>query len=160
MSGSHNTAPVRGNTNPDINERQYPWRSSPCAMASTCPQARLRRLPDRQGRHPRVLRRRRHRNRLPPHRHRTVLLQRNPRWATASRPAASTERSCSSPPKVWLEHYGYEQTLKSVEISLRKLKTDYIDLLLLRTSRSPTCTAHGTRSEALQGRRGARRRRE
>lgn len=33
--------------------------------------------------------------------------------------------------KVWLEHYGYEQTLKSVEVSLRKLKTDYIDLLLL-----------------------------
>lgn len=33
--------------------------------------------------------------------------------------------------KVWVEHYGYEQCKKSVEISMRKLKTDYIDLMLL-----------------------------
>lgn len=33
--------------------------------------------------------------------------------------------------KVWLEHYGYEQTKASVYESLRKLKTDYIDLMLL-----------------------------
>lgn len=33
--------------------------------------------------------------------------------------------------KVWIEHYGYEQTKKSVEQSLKKLKTDYIDLMLL-----------------------------
>lgn len=33
--------------------------------------------------------------------------------------------------KVWLEHYGYEQTKASVEQSLKKLKTDYVDLLLL-----------------------------
>ncbi len=33
--------------------------------------------------------------------------------------------------KVWIEHYGYEQTKKSVEESLKKLKTDYIDLMLL-----------------------------
>lgn len=29
--------------------------------------------------------------------------------------------------KVWVEHYGYEETKKSVEDSLRKLKTDYLD---------------------------------
>ncbi len=33
--------------------------------------------------------------------------------------------------KVWIEHYGYEETKKSVYESLRKLKTDYIDLMLL-----------------------------
>ncbi len=33
--------------------------------------------------------------------------------------------------KVWVEHYGYDACRKSVEESLRKLKTDYIDLMLL-----------------------------
>lgn len=33
--------------------------------------------------------------------------------------------------KVWIEHYGYEQCRASVLESLRKLKTDYIDLCLL-----------------------------
>lgn len=33
--------------------------------------------------------------------------------------------------KVWVSNYGYENTKKSVEESLRKLKTDYIDLILL-----------------------------
>lgn len=33
--------------------------------------------------------------------------------------------------KVWIEHYGYEECKKSVEVSLRKLQTDYIDLMLL-----------------------------
>ncbi|MGN0477250.1 MAG: aldo/keto reductase [Ruminococcus sp.] len=33
--------------------------------------------------------------------------------------------------KVWIEHYGYEECKKSVEISMKKLKTDYLDLLLL-----------------------------
>lgn len=33
--------------------------------------------------------------------------------------------------KVWIEHYGYEATIASVLESLRKLKTDYIDLMLL-----------------------------
>lgn len=33
--------------------------------------------------------------------------------------------------KVWIEHYGYEETKKSVIESLRKLKTNYIDLVLL-----------------------------
>lgn len=33
--------------------------------------------------------------------------------------------------KVWIEHYGYEACKRSVEVSLRKLKTDYIDLVLL-----------------------------
>ena len=33
--------------------------------------------------------------------------------------------------KVWVEHYGYEEAIKSVEESLRKLQTDYLDLMLL-----------------------------
>ncbi|MDO4556184.1 MAG: aldo/keto reductase [Lachnospiraceae bacterium] len=33
--------------------------------------------------------------------------------------------------KVWIEHYGYEECRKSVEESLKKLKTDYLDLCLL-----------------------------
>ncbi len=33
--------------------------------------------------------------------------------------------------KVWIDNYGYEKCLKSVETSLKKLKTDYIDLVLL-----------------------------
>mgnify|MGYP004601753497 FL=1 len=33
--------------------------------------------------------------------------------------------------KIWVEHYGYEECKKSVLESLRKLKTDYIDLMLL-----------------------------
>lgn len=33
--------------------------------------------------------------------------------------------------KVWIEHYGYEETKKSVLESMRKLKTDYLDLVLL-----------------------------
>ena len=33
--------------------------------------------------------------------------------------------------KVWLEHYGEGATRASVEDSLRKLKTDYLDLVLL-----------------------------
>lgn len=33
--------------------------------------------------------------------------------------------------KVWVEHYGYEECKKSVLESLRKLQTDYIDLMLL-----------------------------
>ena len=32
---------------------------------------------------------------------------------------------------MWVEHYGYEETRKSVEESLRKLQTDYLDLMLL-----------------------------
>ncbi len=33
--------------------------------------------------------------------------------------------------KVWIEHYGYEDAKKSVLQSMEKLKTDYIDLMLL-----------------------------
>lgn len=33
--------------------------------------------------------------------------------------------------KVWIEHYGYDETRKSVLDSLKKLKTDYLDLCLL-----------------------------
>ncbi len=33
--------------------------------------------------------------------------------------------------KVWVEHYGYEQAKKSVFESMRKLRSDYLDLVLL-----------------------------
>lgn len=33
--------------------------------------------------------------------------------------------------KVWIEHYGYDETKASVMESMRKLKTNYIDLVLL-----------------------------
>lgn len=33
--------------------------------------------------------------------------------------------------KVWIEHYGYEQTKASVYESMQKLKVNYIDLVLL-----------------------------
>jgi 2,5-diketo-D-gluconate reductase A len=33
--------------------------------------------------------------------------------------------------KVWIDNYGYDKCKKSVEESLKKLKTDYIDLVLL-----------------------------
>ena len=33
--------------------------------------------------------------------------------------------------KVWIENYGYESCKKSVEKSLKKLQTDYLDLMLL-----------------------------
>ena len=33
--------------------------------------------------------------------------------------------------KVWIEHYGYEKAKKSVLESMRKLRTDYLDLVLL-----------------------------
>lgn len=33
--------------------------------------------------------------------------------------------------KVWVENYGYEACRKSVEMSLKKLQTDYLDLMLL-----------------------------
>lgn len=33
--------------------------------------------------------------------------------------------------KIWIDNYGYEKCRASVEESLKKLKTDYIDLVLL-----------------------------
>lgn len=33
--------------------------------------------------------------------------------------------------KVWIEHYGYENAKESVHESMRKLQTEYLDLVLL-----------------------------
>lgn len=33
--------------------------------------------------------------------------------------------------KIWIEHYGYEECKASIEESMKKLQTDYLDLLLL-----------------------------
>lgn len=40
--------------------------------------------------------------------------------------------------KIWIEHYGYEQTKASVMESFRKLKTEYLDLVLLHQPFSDT----------------------
>ena len=42
--------------------------------------------------------------------------------------------------KVWVEHYGYEEAKKSVLESMKKLKTDYLDLVLLH---QPFSDAYG-----------------
>jgi len=42
--------------------------------------------------------------------------------------------------KIWLSNYGYEKAKASIEESLRKLRTDYIDLILLH---QPYCDVYG-----------------
>lgn len=44
--------------------------------------------------------------------------------------------------KVWVEHYGYEQAKASVMESMRKLQTDYLDLVLLHQPFSDTYGAY------------------
>ena len=44
--------------------------------------------------------------------------------------------------KVWIEHFGYEECKKSVLESVEKLRTDYLDLMLLHR-RLVILTAHG-----------------
>lgn len=40
--------------------------------------------------------------------------------------------------KIWISNYGYENTLRSVDVSLKKLGTDYLDLVLLHQPFSDT----------------------
>ncbi len=49
--------------------------------------------------------------------------------------------------KVWIEHYGYEKTKASVEESMRRLKTDYLDLCLLHQPFSDYYGAWGALTE-------------
>ena len=52
--------------------------------------------------------------------------------------------------KVWLEHYGYEQTKASVLESMRKLQTDYLDLMLLHQPFSDTYGAYRALEELYE----------
>lgn len=52
--------------------------------------------------------------------------------------------------KVWLEHYGYEQAKASVLESMRKLQTDYLDLVLLHQPFSDTYGAYRALEELYE----------
>lgn len=41
--------------------------------------------------------------------------------------------------KVWVTEFGYEKTKASIEESLKKLKTDYLDLVLIHQCLSDLC---------------------
>lgn len=51
--------------------------------------------------------------------------------------------------KVWIEHFGYEECKRSVEESLKKLQTNYIDLVLLHQPFGDTYGAWRALSELL-----------
>lgn len=52
--------------------------------------------------------------------------------------------------KVWVEHYGYEETKKSVYDSMKKLQTEYIDLMLLHQPFSDYYGAYRALEELYQ----------
>ena len=52
--------------------------------------------------------------------------------------------------KVWVEHYGYEETKKSAYESMRKLQTEYIDLMLLHQPFSDYYGAYRALEELYQ----------
>ena len=53
--------------------------------------------------------------------------------------------------KVWIEHYGYEQAKASVLESMRKLQTDYLDLVLLHQPFGDTYGAWRALEELYDG---------
>lgn len=52
--------------------------------------------------------------------------------------------------KVWVEHYGYEETKESIYESMRKLQTEYIDLMLLHQPFSDYYGAYRALEELYQ----------
>lgn len=52
--------------------------------------------------------------------------------------------------KVWIEHYGYEECKRSVLESMRKLKTDYLDLCLLHQPFSDVYGAYAALEELYE----------
>ena len=57
-----------------------------------------------------------------------------------SKSQAFQEKKIFLTTKVWVEHYGYEEAKKSFLESMKKLKTDYLDLVLLH---QPFSDAYG-----------------
>lgn len=52
--------------------------------------------------------------------------------------------------KIWISNYGYEKAKRSIDESLRKLGTDYIDLMLLHQPFCDRCGAYRAMEEAYR----------
>ena len=72
------------------------------------------------------------------------------KWGGAIKKSGVPREDIFLTTKVWLEHYGYEQTKASVLESMRKLQTDYLDLVLLHQPFSDTYGAYRALEELYE----------